>query len=83
MNASHHKSGLARWTLVVAVALTALAGAAGCDEMTLDTLVSTSYPLNAATQNVPSWDGWAQPQYTSSLGLPESPWSYWNNFFGG
>jgi hypothetical protein len=82
MNASHKSSTAGRrvvgLALAVALVLTSLAGTTGCDQDALD---SMTYPINAATQNVPSWDGWASPQYTSSLGLPESPWSYWNNFF--
>lgn len=87
MNALHRISRGARqgahWAMVMALALAAVGSMTGCDTASLDLLLNSGYPINAATQNVPSWDGWAQPQYTSSLGLPESPWSYWNNFFGG
>ena len=84
MNASRNSLArkTAKWGLAISLALTAL-GATGCDELSLSVPLSSGYPLSAATQNVPSWGGWAQPQYTSAMGLPESPWSYWARFFGG
>lgn len=87
MNASRNMHGTARqtakWAVTIAVALTALASTTGCDETSFAIPVSVGSPINAATQNVPSWGGLANPYYTTSLGLPESPWSYWDGFFSG
>lgn len=87
MNATKSACGTARhaarWAMGITLVLAALASTTGCDETSFGIPVTVEYPINAATQNVPSWDGLANPYYTSSLGLPESPWSYWDGFFSG
>ena len=87
MDASQNRHRTARqtakWAVTIAVVLTALASTTGCDETSSGIPVSVQSPINAATQNVPSWNGLANPYHTSSLGLPESPWSYWAGFFSG
>ncbi|MBN1490003.1 MAG: hypothetical protein JXA69_08805 [Phycisphaerae bacterium] len=62
MRATHSKTTKSTTAVVLlGLALAALVGSAGCDE----------------TYNLATWDGLAMPGYTSSLGLPESPSSYW------
>jgi len=56
-------AGRARWAVVIALALTTLAGLTGCDTVDIATLAS--------------WGGLVNGGYTSSLGLPENPTSYW------
>lgn len=63
------KAGSRRVRLAVAfgLVLAGLAGATGCDTATLATLA-----------NVASYGGLVDGGYTSSLGLPENPSSYWS-----
>lgn len=62
MKATYTKSKkTAAMAALLGLALAALIGSTGCDE----------------TYNLATWDGLASPGYTTSLGLPESPSSYW------
>ena len=76
-----------KWIVIAGLALVAMTGSVGCDEMAMLSGLSALSGLNSmsginyATQNVPSWNGLVNPGYTSALGLPENPSSYWNRFF--
>jgi len=82
MNATNKNN--VKWIVIAGLVLAALTASTGCDEFStlaaLNSLNSLA-PINYATQNVPSWNGLVDPGYTSALGLPENPSSYWNRFF--
>ncbi|HSW45390.1 MAG TPA: hypothetical protein VLM89_07460 [Phycisphaerae bacterium] len=63
------RAGRAFWVVVLVLGLSTLAGTAGCD--------TTGLYEPGSLGALASWGGLVDPWNTSSLGLPQSPSSYW------